>query len=189
MKAIVTQTGGESIPSEEERIAQARELLLRLMIVAGIVKIPVNRKKLRGKWGTHIPLLVPLAAALLEELPEAFLGLGFDAAALRANLKRQQLHDHVKHMLLYAAECCSDQALADRALVYDQVMAVLKTAAGTLANPGTAEELRRRMEEGSRHLRGTMERHNDRINKKRRRTMEGRQGANAQPRLGDGNEK
>lgn len=183
MKDMIVTSPDGAEAGEDERLGRARALLVQFLLVTALVKLPIDRKKLRRKWRAHTSLLVPLCVALMEEVPEGFQGLDFDAAALRANFRREQSNDNLKHMLLHVAELAADQVLADRAQVYDQLTAVLKSVESTLENPSTPAELLRRMEESSRALRAARDRYNDQINKKRLRTVA------AQPRLGDGSEK
>lgn len=171
MKEIVPHNG------EDERLKQARHLLLQLLAVAAIVKTPVNRTKLRRRWRSYVPLLVPLAAAVLDEVPEAFPGLDFDGAALREDYRCQTVRGNIKAMLLHVVELVSDQLLAERAHVYDRLTAVCGGIESILENPAADPELRRRVAESSRTLRAALAGYNERMEKKGKRTLQARKAA------------
>ncbi|MCS6915186.1 MAG: hypothetical protein NZ890_18395, partial [Myxococcota bacterium] len=107
---------------------------------------PAERRRLRVRWGRHVPELAQRLADLLEQEPTLGAPLGFGPAELRAGEAEVQALTELRARLEALVDLLSDRLLVARATLYDQVgaaVAVLRAQLeGPLGDPAQVERLR-----------------------------------------------
>lgn len=132
-----------------ERLQRLGELVCTASrLLDGGPLAPAERRRLRVRWGRHVPELARRLADLLEQEPTLGERLSLGPQELRAGEADVQALTELRARLEALVDLVSDRLLVRRATLYDQTRATLAVLTahleGPLSDPVAAERLRMR---------------------------------------------